>query len=288
MAVALRLTDDQKAALKMCWARVEVSKAALTEQHSKLSARLQELLQQQKRRQQQFAAEALQLPVPQLVQRLGKAPEAQQQPQQRQLLPVIDTNSQGLAGPGSLQMQQLEEELQEVERMLFAGLEDTDAAAASTPSGSWPAWLGSYVLQGEQRQLLLSVLAGTEDVSGMASAAAAAGMPCTDVFGMLACPAGSSGKSDAALKADAASEWTYDGSLQGRNRWRDSDNSAAGRAAEELQPVSCCCIVKPSQTSSTCRIAVCPKNSNCTRHCPEAITSPCACFLVPPQVAVHL
>jgi hypothetical protein len=256
MAVNLQLTDDQKAALKMCWARVAVSKAALTEQHSKLSARLQELLHQQKRRQQQFAAEALQLPVPQLVQRLGTAPVAQQQPQQQQqLLPVIDTNSQGLAGPGSLQMQHLEEELQEVERMLFAGLEGTDAAAASTPSSSLPAWSGSWscsdVLREEQHQLLLSVLAGTEDVSGMASAAAAAGMPCTDVFGMLACPAGNSGKSDAALKADAASEWTYDGSLQGRNRWRDSDNSAAGRAAEELQPVSCCCIVRPSQTSST-------------------------------------
>jgi hypothetical protein len=241
------LNDDQKAALKICWSRVKVNKAALTEQHSQLSARLQELQQQQQQQQQQFEELASKLPllqVPQYAQqmRLANAQQQQQQQQQQQELllqqqrllspspastqhsapilqqqqlaspvlqqqmaspalqqqmaspvlqqqlvspalqqqmalpvlqqqlasPVLQQHSQplqqqlvqGLQSPhsqalpsgqlcqqpkafGSMQMLKMEEEIQEVERLLFSDLPSTDACA-TTPSsaaslpGLWP------------------------------------------------------------------------------------------------------------------------------------------------------
>jgi hypothetical protein len=264
MAVAMKLTDDQKAALKMCWARVRASKGALTEQHSKLSARLQELQQQQEQRQQQFEAEAVQLPVHQLVQRLGKAPEARQQQQQQPLsLPAVYASSQNLAEPGSMQMQQLEEELQEVERMLFAGLEGADAAAVSMASGYSPAWSGSWsvglnFLQDEQQQqqpMVDMISAGAWSKEEPQTAAAC--MPVYMEFGVLA---GSSGRTAAAaLQTDSASTRMCEGWPTGMIRCPDSDNSAAACCAEEVLLVSCCRTVKPGQTLLTWHVIVCVK-----------------------------
>jgi hypothetical protein len=181
------LTDDQKAALKICWSRVKVNKAALTDQHSRLSARLKELQQQQQQQQQHFEELAAKLPllqVPQYAQQMCLVNAQQQQlPQQQRLLspspastqhsapqqqlasPVLQQHCQpppqqhvqGQQSPsllsgqpvqqpqafGSMQMLQMEEEIQEVERMLFSDLPGNDTGA-TTPSsaaslpGMWP------------------------------------------------------------------------------------------------------------------------------------------------------
>jgi hypothetical protein len=81
----LHLTDDQKAALKVCWARVKANKAALTEQHSRLSERLELLQLRQQQVQLEFeqqAAHLQDLQLPYGVQQKRRTKEAQSQQRQ--------------------------------------------------------------------------------------------------------------------------------------------------------------------------------------------------------------
>uniref|UniRef100_A0A383VEM8 Uncharacterized protein n=1 Tax=Tetradesmus obliquus TaxID=3088 RepID=A0A383VEM8_TETOB len=152
------LTDDQKAALKTCWSRVKANKAALTAQHNQLSTRLEQLQQLQQQHQQKFEEQAAQLPllqVPQYAQRVHFASQQQQQQQwqqpQQQQTQQAPVAAQDVQQPGSMQVHQLEEELQEVERLLFSDLDVTDLAeAAATPTsrGSLPAWSPDEPLSG--------------------------------------------------------------------------------------------------------------------------------------------
>jgi septal ring factor EnvC (AmiA/AmiB activator) len=91
----IQLTDDQKAALKMCWSRVKANKAALTEQHSKLSERLAELQLLQQQVQFDFEEQAAQLQglqAPYGVQQKQRIKEAVVQQQQvQQLSPTLST-----------------------------------------------------------------------------------------------------------------------------------------------------------------------------------------------------
>jgi hypothetical protein len=173
MAQNLQLTDDQKAALKMCWSRVKANKAALTEQHSRLSERLAELQLRQQQRQQEFEVQAVQLPVQQAVQQRrysasrpppSPPPPPQQQQQElhqpQTLLQLPASSQQFLQADlkGDLEMQQLEAELQEVERMLFLDL-GFKSSELSVSSSSVPAWSEGWsscsdFLQDEQQRRL--------------------------------------------------------------------------------------------------------------------------------------
>jgi ATP-dependent protease HslVU (ClpYQ) ATPase subunit len=87
VAHSLQLTDDQKAALKMCWARVKANKAALTEEHSALSERLQLLQLRQQQVQLEFEEQAAQLhdlQLPYGVQQRRRFTESASQQQQQQ------------------------------------------------------------------------------------------------------------------------------------------------------------------------------------------------------------
>jgi hypothetical protein len=174
----------------MCWSRVKANKAAVTAQHSKLSARLEELQQQQQQQQQQFKAQAEQLlllQVGQYAQQMLLASRQQQQQQQAQqvlqgmpsafpasvqpsvpssLQPPLSQQQQQQQWqqlpqqqqqqhPGNLQLQQLEEEIHDVERLLFSDLEAYEATATPTSAGSLPAWSQEGPLNGLLQEQLM-------------------------------------------------------------------------------------------------------------------------------------
>jgi hypothetical protein len=87
VALSLQLTNDQKAALKMSWARVKANKVALTEQHSALSERLQLRQLRQQQVQLEFEMQAAQLhglQLPYGVRQLRRVKESALQQQQQQ------------------------------------------------------------------------------------------------------------------------------------------------------------------------------------------------------------
>jgi hypothetical protein len=116
----------------MCWSLVKANTAALTEQHCKLSDKLAELQQCQKQQEQQVESQVAQLPAmdtPPSVE-TSCVQKVLKQQQQQQSVPA--SHQQQLQQPGSLQLQQIEHDIQEVERLLFSDLDGIEAAATPT------------------------------------------------------------------------------------------------------------------------------------------------------------
>jgi hypothetical protein len=135
VVVSLQLTDDQKAALKMCWARVKANTTALTEQHGKLEARLKELQQQQEQLEQECearVAQLLALDAPASLNHSYSGEQSKQLPRQQWQAPVAAQQVQQACG---MQVQQLEQEIQDIEQILFP-----DLAIGGQEPGSMPVW----------------------------------------------------------------------------------------------------------------------------------------------------